>query len=65
MDNKVKIKENLQKAVTELQKLMQLQDSIQANWNDDISKVFEEKYKQIEKNINELVNEITELEKLI
>ena len=65
MDNKEKVKKDLQEAVKELEKIMNLDEPIKSNWNDEIATTFESKYKKIEKDITNLINEIEELQKII
>lgn len=65
MDNKEKVKKDLQEAVQELKKIMNLDEPIKSNWNDEIATTFESKYKKIEKDITNLINEIEELQKII
>jgi len=65
MDNKEKIKTELQNTIKELDKLMILKEDISTNWNDVIASTFITKYKQIETNIKKLISEIEELEKIL
>jgi len=65
MDNKEKVKKDLQEVVQELEKIMNLDEPIKSNWNDEIATTFESKYKKIEKDITNLINEIKELQKII
>ena len=64
-EQKEKIKNNLNEAIAELNKLMKLKEPILTNWNDDIAKVFESKYKKIENEIEKLTQEIEDLQKLL
>jgi predicted translin family RNA/ssDNA-binding protein len=65
VEEKEKIKNKLQETVQELNKLMKLKEPILINWNDDIAKMFDTKYKKIERQIEEIAKEIEELQKLL
>lgn len=65
VEEKEKIKNKLQETVQELNKLMKLKEPILTNWNDDIAKMFDTKYKKIERQIEEIAKEIEELQKLL
>lgn len=65
MDNKETIQKNLNETINKLTELEKLEESIQSNWNDEIAIAFEKKYKEIKMEIEKLIKEIEELQRLL
>lgn len=65
MEDKEKIKNELQNTINELGKLMVLKEQISSNWNDVIAKAFTTKYNKIENDIEKLIKEIEEIKKIL
>jgi len=65
MNDKIKLKEKLEITNTELKKIKKLNIENITDWNDEISKIFSNKYKKIEKDIDNIISEIEELNQLL
>lgn len=65
MNDKIKLKEKLEITNNELKKIKKLNIENITDWNDEISKIFSNKYKKIEKDIDNIISEIEELNQLL